>query len=255
MLGPGGALGWIRQTLGVEAPPAPPKRVNPAIQRKLDAAASSEESQEVRLQRMVRKQEIEIGGLQEEIKELNEESVALVKKSRDPSVPVNIRNQCVADAKVKLTDCAKKRAEMDTLSKKLVNLKGQLSVMQTANANLEHALLLQQGADELESTVAAMGDLQVEDSVDRLQEAAAEVHHHNALFTSDMGLAGPGQDSVLIEDQVDEELAALMREQHDEQMDALLGTAGVVPDTVPVALPNPRDSQTGQTVLGEEKTL
>lgn len=251
----GDPLGWIRQTLGVEAPAPPPKRVNPAIQRKLEAASKSEESQEVRLQRMVRKQELEIGGLQEEIKELNDESVVLVKQSRDPTIPVNVRNQHVADAKAKLTECARKRAELDTLSKKLVNLKGQLSVMQTANANLEHALLIQQGADELESTVAAMEELQVEGSVGRLKDAAEEVHHHSSLFTSDMGLAGITQDSLVIENQVDEELDALMREQHDEQMDALLlGTAGL---TVPTRKPTvvQQQQQTGQTVLGEEKTI
>jgi hypothetical protein len=200
---------------------------------------------------MVRKQELEMGGLQEETKELNEESVALVKQSRDPGVPVTLRNQCVASAKTKLTECAKKRAEMETLSKKLANLKGQLSVMQTANANLEHALLIQQGADELESTVAAMNGLEVEESVDRLKDAAAEVHEHSALFTQDMGLAGPGHDAVIIESQVDDELEALMREQHDEQMDTLLRTAGIVPTTVPET----RASQTGQTILGEEKTI
>ncbi|MEO6077233.1 MAG: hypothetical protein ABIP54_00415 [Candidatus Andersenbacteria bacterium] len=250
----GDPLGWIRQTLGVEAPPPAPKRVNPAIQRKLYSAAASEESQEVRLQRMVRKQEVEMGGLEEEIKELNDESAALVKKSRDPSVPVTIRNQCVANAKTKLTECAKKRAEMQGLSKKLVNLKGQLSVMQTANANLEHALLIQQGADELESTVVAMNGLEVEESVSRLQDAAAEVHEHNALLTEDMGLAGPGHDTVIIESQVDDELEALMREQHDEQMDALLGQlAMAAAPVVTVVIPN--NNQTGQTVLGEEKTI
>lgn len=248
-------LGWVRQAIGVEAPPpSSTKRVNPAVQRKLEASAKSEESQEVRLQRMVRKQELEIGGLQEEIKELNDESVALVKQSRDPNVPINVRNQCVADAKAKLTECARKRAEIDQLSKKLVNLKGQLSVMQTANANLEHALLIQQGADELESTVAAMEELQVEDSVDRLKDAAEEVHQHSALLTSDMGLGG--QDSAVIEFQVDEELDALMREQHDEQMDALLlGTAGLkVPAGTPPLVVQ-QQQQTGQTVLGEEKTI
>lgn len=249
-------LGWVRQAIGVEAPPPPPKRVNPAVQRKLEASAKSEESQEVRLQRMVRKQELDIGGLQEEIKELNDESVALVKQSRDPNVPINVRNQCVADAKVKLTECARKRAEIEQLSKKLVNLKGQLSVMQTANANLEHALLIQQGADELESTVAAMEELQVEDSVDRLKDAAEEVHQHSALLTSDMGLGGITQDSTVIEFQVDAELDALMREQHDEQMDALLlGTAGLkVPAGTPPLVVQ-QQQQTGQTVMGEEKTV
>jgi hypothetical protein len=244
-------LGWIRQAIGVEKPPPPPKRENPAIQRKLESFAKSEESQEVRLQRMVRKQELDMGGLHEEIDELNKEAKALVDKSKNPNVPVNVRNQCTADARAKLTECAKKRAELDTLSKKLVNLKGQLSIMQTANSNLEHALLIQQGADELESTVAAMEGLQVEDSVDRLKDAAAEVHQHSAVLTADMGLAGIAQDPLVIEEQVEAELAAMMQGEHDEQMDALLaGAAGL---KVPSG--DARTSQTGQTVLGEEKAL
>lgn len=249
-------LGWIRQAVGVEAAPvaAPQKRVNPAIQRKLDASATSQESQEVRLQRMVRKQELDIGGLREEIDELNKEAVTLVKQSRDPTVPVNVRKQHEAEAKAKMTECAKKRVELETASKKLTNLKGQLAVMQTANANLEHALLIQQGADELESTVAAMEDLKVEDSVDRLKDAADEVHAHTAILTADMGLGGPSLDTVIIEDQVDEELAAMMREQHDAEMDALLGTMTTPVPAAVVAAPA-RGSQTGQTVLGEEKTL
>lgn len=244
-------LGWIRQSLGVEAPPPPPKKVNPVIQKKLDSAAASDESQEVRLQRMVRAQELKLDGLQDEIKELNEEAAHLVKQSRDPALAVNMRSQCVAEAKIKLTECAKRKSEADMASKKLHNIRGQLAVMQTANSNLEHALLLQQGADELESTVVAMEDLKVEDSVDRLKDAAEEVHNHTSLLTADMGLAGHEVSSIMLDDQVDEELAALMREQHDAQLDALLaGTS--VPTAVPAVS---KPSQTGQTVLGEEKTL
>ena len=94
-------LGWIRQAVGVEAAPvaAPQKRVNPAIQRKLDASATSQESQEVRLQRMVRKQELDIGGLREEIDELNQEALALVKQSAGPDVPLLVRKQHEAEAK------------------------------------------------------------------------------------------------------------------------------------------------------------
>lgn len=242
-------LGWIRQTLGVEAPPPPPKRVNPAIQRKIEASANSDESQEVRLQRMVKKQELDIGGLQEEIRELNDDSVKLVQRSRDPKVPVVERNQCVAEAKAKLTECARKKAELETVSKKLTNLRGQLSVMQTANSNLEHALLVQQGADELESTVAAMDDLNVENAIDRLQDAASEVHHHTSLFTQDMGLSG--HDTVVLEDQVDEELAALMREQHDDQMDSLLSQLKVAP-TTPTPLP-PAQPDSAAAVAALEK--
>jgi len=230
-------LTWARVQMGVVAPPAPqgPKRPA-AVERKLAAAQSAEESgesQEVRLQILLHAQEVKLEALREEIKDLNLESVALVQQAQHPKTKPNERAVLVADAKTKLSICAERRAELAAGEKKMHNLRGQLSVLQTANANFDHAILIQQGANELEGTVAAMQELQVEDNVDRLRDAAAEVHNHSAILGEDMGLSGNPMAGAAQEYLVDEELEALMRAQHDEQMDALLGQMHPTPSGVP----------------------
>lgn len=232
-------LTWMRYQLGVVPAPEEKKKPSAAVERKLAAAnasADAGESQEVRLQRMVTAQQVKLEGVREEIAEYNAESVALVKRAQDPKTPPNVRAQCVADAKVILTKCAEKRQELDTAEKKLHNLRGQLSVLQTASSNLEHAILIQQGADELEATMAAMETLQIEDNVDRLRDAAATVQDHNALLTEDMGLSGNPMAGAAQEYLIDEELDALMRAQHDTELDALLGQ---IPQTPTPTAPQP----------------
>jgi hypothetical protein len=67
-----------------------------------------------------------------------------------------------------------------------------------------------------------------------------------------MGLSG--HDTVVLEDQVDEELAALMREQHDDQMDSLLSQLKVAPTTAATPLlPAQPDSTAVATAAALEK--
>lgn len=235
-------MNWARQLFNVTAPAPPPRRSNPAVERKLAAAKATppEESQEVRLQSEVRIREVKLGGIRDEIKELDTDAANLVRLARDPKCPSNKRAQYTSEAKDKLRMAAEKRHLATMKEKELHNLRGQLSVMQTANSNLDHAILLQQGADELESTVAATEALQVEDSVERLQEAAATVHEHSELFTGDMGLSGNPMSGLAQEYEVDEELERLMRDAHDESMDALLAEMHSPPQGATVASGDPR---------------
>jgi chromosome segregation ATPase len=230
-------LGWARYYAGAGPNPASlngrnNSRPSAIAQQKIAAARTAEdsgESQEVRLQRLLGAQEIKLEALRDEISDLNAEAVTLVKQSQDPQVKPPQRNQMVADAKVALAKCAERRSELAAGEKKVHNLRGQLSVLQTANANMDHAILIQQGADELEGTMAAMEQLNVEDNVDRLRDAAATVHEHSALLGEDMGLSGNPMAGAAQEYLVDEELEALMRAQHDDQMDALLGQMHAAP--------------------------
>lgn len=229
-------LGWARYYAGAGPNPAaaPSNRTSrPSVvaQQKIAAAEASEESQEVRLQRLLGAQEVKLEALRDEISDLNAEAVTLVKQSQDPTVKPPQRNQLVADAKVALAKCAERRSELAAGEKKVHNLRGQLSVLQTANANMDHAILIRQGADELEGTMAAMEQLNVEDNVDRLRDAAAAVHEHSALLGEDMGLSGNPMAGVAQDYLVDEELEALMRAQHDDQMDALLGQMTPAPSS------------------------
>jgi hypothetical protein len=219
--------------MGVISPDAAPKARPAAVERKLAAAKAAQSdpnvSQEVQLQTLLTVQEVKLDALRDEIADLSKESAALVQQAQHPQTKPTDRAILIADAKTALAKCAERRAELAAGEKKLHNLRGQLSVLQTANSNFDHALLLQQGANELEGTVAAMEELQVEDSVDRLRDAASTVHEHSALLGEDMGLSGNPMAGAAQEYLVDEELEALMRAQHDEQMDALLGQMHPVP--------------------------
>lgn len=239
-------LNWMRYYAGAGPNPAAaaggqkPRSV--AVERKLAAAKVAEdtgESQEVRLQRLLGAQEVKLNALRDEIEDLNAEAVTLVQQSRDPKLKPLQQAQLVADAKVALSKCAERRHELAAGEKKMHNLRGQLSVIQTANSNIDHAILVQQGANELEGTMAAMEELNVADNVDRLRDAAAMVHEHSDLLGQDMGLSGNPMAGTAQEYLVDEELEALMRAQHDDQMDALLGQMHAPPTAAkPTAVPS-----------------
>ena len=205
-----------------------------AVERKLAAARAAEESgesQEVVLQRNLNSQQVKNDALEEEIKDLTAESKALVLQIKDPKVNPKERAVLTERAKSVLKQCAERNHELETGKKRAHNLQGQLSVFQTANANVDHALLVQQGANELESIVAVMEELNVEDNVDRLRDAASQVHEHSNILGSDMGLSGNPMAGEAQDYLVDEELEALIRAQHDNDMDALLGQIQPTPAT------------------------
>jgi hypothetical protein len=63
-------------------------------------------------------------------------------------------------------------------------LQQQQGLHRQADDNLNHAVLLRAGADQLTAATAAMEELRVEDAVDQLQDAAGLVQDHSALLTT-----------------------------------------------------------------------
>jgi len=141
-------MDWFRQAIGVSAPKPPPKKPNAAVERRL--ARAPEESTEVALQRRVRADELKLAALNDEIKDLKAEGAQHVRNARDPKCAPNMRAQYTEQAKTALKTASERQVQADNLAKKLHNTRGQLAVMQTANSNLDQALLIKQGADELE---------------------------------------------------------------------------------------------------------
>lgn len=59
----------------------------------------------------------------------------------------------------------------------------QMRIHESANSNLQQALILGDGARELQATMGAMESLRVEDNLDAMREHADTVADHNTLFS------------------------------------------------------------------------
>jgi hypothetical protein len=79
----------------------------------------------------------------------------------------------------------------------------QMRVHESATSNLQQALVLGDGARELQSTMTAMEALDVEDSVDTMREHADKVGDHSKLFSEP--LLGPSMAEMQVAENADEE--------------------------------------------------
>jgi len=124
-------------------------------------------------------------------------------------------------------------ARIRTHQAKLDNLRTQRSVTNNATANIEQALLVQQGADELASANAAMEQLDVAAAVDRLADAASEMRVHDDLLATPMfGDVQPLVDEDDIQAEMDA-IRAAREEQQDREAAARMMGAPDAPSTTP----------------------
>jgi len=207
-----------RYWLGIGAAPAPVKKPNAVVERRKKAA--SEVPLEKRLASITRAQELQLEQRQDELEEVEQELQAALKKKD------------TATAKLKLKRKNELKAEITSIGGKHANTRAQLNVQQTANNNLEQALLVQEGATELKGAVEAIEEIKLEDAIDDIKDRAAELKVHDDLLSSSMF----GDLTGVNEEDVDEELAAMMRQQEEERIAAQLEQMGSVPTTLPVPL-------------------
>lgn len=189
---------WLRSSvLGISDPAPPARKPNAVLERhKKD---SQTKSYDERAEALVRAQAMKI-----EMKEMEiAESEALCRKA--------VKDRDQGKAKRHLMRVNQLKQELNTLRAKHNNLSQTGSKIADANQNLAQALLVKDGADELEGAVAAMDEINLDDAVDKLQDNAAIVQEHDDRLSEP--ILG---NTVLMEDDVDDQLAAMMREQDEK---------------------------------------
>ena len=152
------------------------------------------------MEALARAQERQLNQLEDELNEVNAE-IKLI----------NLRyNQDYGVWKLK----EKKRiqSEMDTLSKKLANTRGQLKVIQNAKANLQQSVAIKEGAVELQAVAMAIESLDMQTAVGDIQEAVFELNEHEQMLTTPL-FETSGGGGIVAQYTAEQELEALLAEQ------------------------------------------
>lgn len=190
----------------------------------LQEASTSSRSDTERLAALERAQKVQLGALQEEFEEITAELKAIdISKHRQLAMK-------------KLQERKRIEAEMDMLSKKLANTRGQLKIVQNAKSNLEQSVAIKEGAVELQAVAMAIEQLDMQQSVDDIQEAVAELNEHERVLTMPLFATG-GHNPVVSQYNAEQELAALMAEQGLNALPSVPTGAATAAPVVDVASP------------------
>jgi len=200
---------WLRSTVGIGSPQySETQRQQQVARADLDrrraAAATATPDQRLRLQ--IGKHQVEVDAADAEAADLHAEAAALLRSGQK------------ARAQGKLNERAALIKRTEVTRGKLRNLQAQQTQISQANANVEQALLAEDGAAQLESAAGAMEALDLEDIVDRAAEASAQVGAHDDMLSQPMF---SGSTTMVDPDAVDDELAAMEAAIAAEQLDSM----------------------------------
>lgn len=175
---------------------------NPVVERLRNG-----KSHEQRLEEQYLKANIEIASKQQEIDELSTEA------KTDMRLGQKIK------AAQKMTRVKALEAELAQDKAKMRNLELQKRQNDTADADLHQAVLLKEGATELENKANAFDQIDVEDAVDRISDASSRLNDNSRLLSSSMF---NGAEELIDPDEVAETLAQMEAEMADERLAALM---------------------------------
>lgn len=200
-------MSWLldsaRNLIGVggQSTTAPARKPNSTIERRKQAA--KDQSHGDRLAALIRAENLRIGALQSEISDKTAEIDEFIKKNQN--------------TQAKATMMEKRQLESTLVQKRarLANLTAQQNAVSQANGNLEHALLVSEGAEELESATSAMEQIDLTDAVNRMQEADNQLAEHNDILSQPMFTAGT---AIIDPDDVDAEFEAMLEARRDQEL-------------------------------------
>ena len=123
----------------------------------------------------------------------------------------------LAEAKALLAQVRALEQEIQMAEAKAKNTHAQTRAVTTAHSNLDQVLLMKAGATEMEEIAGALETVDVSETINRVAEAASTLDQYNRDLMEPMfdTLGDPIDD-----DQLDDDLNALMAEVADEQMAA-----------------------------------
>jgi len=194
-------LPYLRSWLGTEAAAPAPKPAR---------AAPNADA-------LLRAQRMQLGQLRDEAQEVREEMEAAVRASNQPLVRAKLARLKQLEGDIRLTQA------------KLDNVGAQQRTLQSADANVQQAVLMGAGADQLEALVREADDIDLDDVVDRLQDGAARTHEFSTRLSEPLM-------THYDEGDIDEEVEQLMQRAADERTAGLLDapTSAAVPATKPL---------------------
>lgn len=208
---------WFRNAIGLTTASFPTEKNEPPKSTSIQDAAA-----------LLRKKRLDLSMLREDIRELNAE----IEEAGDQG------NARLATEKIQRRNQLEKEARL--LEGQIRNHESVHRTISNASANKEQALLMRDGANQLDSIVNETEKIDLDDIVDRLQDGAAQTHDFSSrlsepLFSFDANLFnGDGQD-------VDDEVAKLMQRKAEEKT-AGLSTLGTYS---PKVIPSKGDTQPG----------
>lgn len=187
-------------------------------------------SHEQRLEEQYLKAKLEIDAQQQQINELFLEAKTDLSSGRKK------------EAAQKMTRVKALEAELAQDKAKMRNLELQKRQTDTADADLHQAVLLKEGAVELENKADAFDQIDVEDAVERISDASSRLNDNSRLLSSSMF---NGAEELIDPDEIAETLAQMEAEMADERFAALMletpsggvPVAGTPPSKTPIQKP------------------
>jgi hypothetical protein len=248
-------MDWLRSAIGV-APTNNRSNSRPAPNATLERARAreGEKPHHERLASLVRAQSLQMQAMREEYADLggHQDIMRANVQSAIARGDKQEAGRLLRESKKIELERAKLQAEMEMHEKKLANTRAQQQVLSTANANIEQALLMQSGAQELQSATQAMEEIDLAGAMDSIQDAAGLVRDHDQMLTEPILGGGVGQDTI-DDDEVQEELRRLMDAHADEKLSGILGQAPPTRVSAAGTLVNPSVNPSVNSPTGQQE--
>jgi hypothetical protein len=212
-------MDWVRQKIGISpsasangSAPAADGRESAAVQRSLERA--QEEPASERLSRLASSQRVQV-------KSMAAKLAAVDRQLKDATA-----RRDTADMTRLVQQSRAVQKDLASLQAKLANTEAQQRTIAAATSNLDQALLLRDGARELESVSNAVEAADVRGAVDKMKSANSRLEEQNRLLAEPIFDSGDGVAAMVREDDVDAEVQRLLAEQADAALLTLPSAAG-----------------------------
>jgi hypothetical protein len=173
------------------------RRQQAILERHNSPTTATQDSQQTRLTKLCRAQEMQLDQLQEERDDVDAELNAAVAAGNRKDAAARLRKRRELDV------------EIQQLQGKMKNTRTQLVALQTSHANVEQVLLIKEGAAELQAATQVVEQLDARGAMDRMQDSMALLEEQNRLLTEPIGVGG-GSGTIAADYEAEQELNALM---------------------------------------------
>lgn len=165
----------------------------------------------------------------------------------DKNNAISVRNKSMFDMASRELEEA--HTETKTINALLINQRAQLRKHQEAQSNIDMAITMRAGAEELSAANAAMEELDVEDTMETLRDAASTVNQHSRI------LAEPIVSSTRSPHQldVDQEWQALIAQQQQQAAAAPVTAAAATTTTTTTTVNTTANTAPARVAVKGEK--
>ena len=208
-------MDWFRSAIGISSTPSSGSSGSTSSIVNQRRAAASERPLHERLHSLEKTHRLQYDSLQEEYEEVKAVELQADRDMKE-SAAIGDRGSAanhMAKRNSHRIELAKIQDEMVTTNGKLQNVRAQIAAMQTANANVDQAISIQDTAAVLKETTEAVEAIDLQGAVDDIQDSAKTMQEHDKLLTTPIFATGKVKTTVA-RTEAEAELDRLMR-QHD----------------------------------------